>query len=111
MNLDAFCIEQREEAPAELSAWFWGFNGVLENDRQYRDPKESLSAATEFCEAHIAAISHLVRDNPDYHPTAEGLPACKRFGTRLHQCPAYSIASVRFDRMQSTFGAPKIWLN
>jgi uncharacterized protein (DUF697 family) len=26
---------------------------------------------TAFGEAHIAAISHLVRDNPDYHPTAE----------------------------------------
>jgi uncharacterized protein (DUF697 family) len=28
---------------------------------------------TAFGEAHIAAISHLVRDNPDYHPTAEDI--------------------------------------
>jgi hypothetical protein len=26
---------------------------------------------TAFGEAHIATISHLVRDNPDHHPTAE----------------------------------------
>src|SRR5258708_38219101 len=43
-----FYTRQREKAPAELSASFClllGVNGVLESNRKYRDPKESLSVA------------------------------------------------------------------
>jgi hypothetical protein len=48
--IDYAFIQSSGKAPAELSASFClllGVNGVLESNRQYRDPKESLSAVSD----------------------------------------------------------------
>src|SRR6202035_1387182 len=48
--IDYAFIHSSGKAPAELSASFClllGVNGVLESNRQYRDPKESLSSVSD----------------------------------------------------------------